>query len=372
MSNRVMIAAAGAGKTTFLITEALKIPSERVLITTFTNANELEIRKKFVEMCGSIPANITIQTWFSFLLQHGVRPYQSVIIDSTIKGFKLVNQKSGLRYKGKAGPVYWGEKDPAKYYFSNSMDIYSDKIAKFVCKANELSGGKVIDRISRIFQYIFIDEIQDLAGYDLEIIKQLLLTTSDMLMVGDPRQVTYHTHEEAKYSNYSDGKIEDFILNECKDISVLVDKKTLSVSHRSQEKICTLANEIYPDYPPCSCDPKEPTGHDGVFFVHPGNIDLYLATYKPVQLRDKITVPVNPQYMAVNFGESKGLTFDRVLIYPTAPMLDWLRDHSKELKPKSRSKLYVAVTRARYSVGIVFDNKKGIAVPGIETYAPNP
>lgn len=68
----------------------------------------------------------------------------------------------------------------------------------------------------------------------------------------------------------------------------------------------------------------------------------------------------------INFGEAKGLTFDRVLIYPTKPMLDWFLDHSKELAAQSKSKLYVAITRAKYSVGIVYNNKKKIEIEGIK------
>ena len=47
---KLMIAAAGAGKTTFLVTEALKIHDKKVLITTFTDENVREIKKKFIEI----------------------------------------------------------------------------------------------------------------------------------------------------------------------------------------------------------------------------------------------------------------------------------------------------------------------------------
>lgn len=88
--------------------------------------------------------------------------------------------------------------------------MYSDKIAKFVCRCEKETKGKVFQRISRIYPKIYVDEIQDLAGYDLDIIKSLLQADCDVMMVGDPRQVTYHTHNEAKYKKYSDGKIEEF------------------------------------------------------------------------------------------------------------------------------------------------------------------
>lgn len=90
MSNKLIIAAAGSGKTTHLVEEALKITEGKVLITTYTEANEQEIAKKFYKLNGYIPENVTIQTWFSFLIQHGVKPYQSVIYDGKVNGLLLV------------------------------------------------------------------------------------------------------------------------------------------------------------------------------------------------------------------------------------------------------------------------------------------
>ncbi|MFR3195551.1 MAG: 3'-5' exonuclease [Waltera sp.] len=64
------------------------------------------------------------------------------------------------------------------------------------------------------------------------------------------------------------------------------------------------------------------------------------------------------KYSVTTFGSSKGLTFDRVLIYPTQPMLNWLSGKSKDMKAESLSKFYVAVTRAKYSVAFVYKTKK--------------
>lgn len=58
MVNRLIIAAAGSGKTTYLVKQAMQ-QSDRVLITTYTIANEREIRKKFIELNGCVPHNIS-------------------------------------------------------------------------------------------------------------------------------------------------------------------------------------------------------------------------------------------------------------------------------------------------------------------------
>lgn len=363
MNNRLIVAAAGSGKTTYLVKNAL-LEITPILITTFTIANGEEIRKKFIELNGCVPSNVTIQTWDSFLLQHGVRPFQGVLTDEKINGMILVNQKSGHKY----GNVYYGEEEFEEFYFSKERKIYSDKIAKFVCRCNEKSNGAVIRRISRVFCKIYIDEVQDLAGYDLEIIKLLMKSTSDLLMVGDPRQVTYHTHNEAKYKKYSQGNIEEFILEQCKKIDCYIDKETLNVSFRNNDLICKFSSFLYPEYDECISVQNDVTEHDGIFLVKEKDIVKYLKKYKPMQLRDKRNVVVNNEFPVMNMGESKGLTFDRVLIYPTGPMLNWIKDHRKELKPKSKSQLYVAITRARYSVGIVCDYNDKISIEGVEKY----
>ena len=62
----------------------------------------------------------------------------------------------------------------------------------------------------------------------------------------------------------------------------------------------------------------------------------------------------------LTIGHSKGLEADVVLLYPTKDMLKFfLTNRSIELKDGTRNKLYVAMTRARYLLGIVYrDNVK--------------
>lgn len=297
-----------------------------------------------------------------------VRPFQGVVLDDKINGMILVNEKSGKKYDGKYGPVYFAEDDYRKFYFTDGMKMYSDKIAKFVCRCEKETKGRVSQRISRIYPKIYVDEIQDLAGYDLDIIKSLLQAECDVTMVGDPRQVTYHTHNEAKYKKYANGKIEEFIKTECKKPGCIIDKETLNDSYRNNQSICSYSSQLYEEYGETGTKQFAVTGHDGVFLVRPDDVDAYLEEFKPMQLREKRTVKVNDRYAVINMGEAKGLTYDRVLIYPTGTMRSWMKDHSKTLQPKTKSQFYVAITRARYSVGIVFDYDEKISIEGVEKY----
>jgi len=336
--NKLIVAAAGSGKTTYLVNESLKQKSKRVLITTYTQANEAEIRKKIVAINKCIPKNITVQTWFSFLLKHGVRSFQPVLYEKKIKGLLLVNEQSGLKYllKGKI-PVYYSEENEMEqHYFSKTGKIYSDKLSKFVIRCNEKSHGAVIDRICRVYPYIFVDEVQDLAGYDLEILKLLFKSKSHTLLVGDPRQGTYSTNTTAKNKKFRRSKIVPFF--EDKNMGVEIDDTSLLKNYRCNNAICELSNKLFPSYPQTTSGNSELTGHEGVFFLRPDRVGAYLDAFHPVQLRDNIRTKTHAGYSVMNFGESKGLTFDRVLIYPTKPMLDWLLDNTKDLAPTSRSK----------------------------------
>jgi len=103
----------------------------------------------------------------------------------------------------------------------------------------------------------------------------------------------------------------------------------------------------------------ESTGHDGVFLIRRCDIDSYLKKYPEIiQLRESRRMTVDNNHPILNMGESKGVTFDRVLIYPTRDMLEWVGRSDTQLASRTKSKFYVALTRARYSAGIVCKDDK--------------
>jgi DNA helicase-2/ATP-dependent DNA helicase PcrA len=365
MSNKLVIAAAGSGKTTSLVNDALE-QTGKVLITTFTQANEAEIRKKIIQRNGCIPDHIVVQTWFSFLLQHGVRPFQGKLVEKKVKGLLLVNGLSGVKCTGKFGPVYFKEEtEMEQHFFTKDMKIYSDKLSKFVIRSQTKSDGAVINRLSSIYSKIYIDEVQDLSGYDLEILKLLFASPSSITIVGDPRQGTYSTNNAAKNKKYQKSKITHFFEDK---FDIETDDTSLTVNYRCVSDVCNLSNNLFPDFKGTTSGNSTTSDHDGVFFIKSQDVNAYLAKYKPIQLRDKKNVIINEDYNSINFGESKGLSFDRILIYPTTPMLNWLLDNTFELAPTSRSKFYVALTRARQSVGIIYDYTVSTNVHGIINY----
>ncbi len=143
-------------------------------------------------------------------------------------------------------------------------------------------------------------------------------------------------------------------------------------SHRNNEAICDFSSKLYPDFEksePCECEEcRNASEHDGVFIVKPGDVNSYLEQYNPVQLRWNKSVEVNSTFSYTNMGESKGQTHDRVLIYPTEGMSEWVTDNNSDLKEGARAKFYVAITRARHSAAIVYDYDVSVDIDGTIKY----
>lgn len=356
--NQLIIAAAGAGKTYTLVTNALLKKPERIMFTTYTDNNTDEIRRIFYHEYNCVPGHVTIKPWFTMLLEHFVRPYQGCLTEERVAGVNLVNTRSGRKFKTTKHPTYWSEGDIEKHYFDSRHNIYTDKISKFAFRCNEKTKGAVIKRFVSIFDSIYIDEAQDLAGYDLEIIKLLLNSNIEVKLVGDPRQVAYTTHVESKNHKYYGSNFADYFRLECKAKVIDVRDDLLSSSRRCIKEICVYADKLFPDFHPTSSDNHDLTDHDGVFFIRSEDVQSYLKSYDPMQLRWDNRVVVDVDHRVLSFGKSKGKSFDRVLIYPTEDMVKWIINNSNPLRGEARSKFYIGITRARHSVGIVIKQRQ--------------
>jgi DNA helicase-2/ATP-dependent DNA helicase PcrA len=351
--NRLIVAAAGSGKTSHIVKEAIARNDGGVLVTTFTEANEAEIRSRFVEVVGCVPAHVTVQTWYSFLIEHGARPYQGAAPSPDIKGLII---PAGRSAQGIA------ETDTARHYFTSDHKIYSDKLAKFAIKCDGAANGAVIERLSRVFRHIFIDEVQDFSGHDLDFIRLLLQSSIQMTLVGDPRQSVYATSNAAKNRKYKGEQVLGFFEDQSIEIEKNVD--SLTVNHRSVEEICVLSNQLFLHLPAVKSGQTRKTSHDGVYLLALEHVDAYLQEFGAIQLRYRSdSKHVRQELPAYNFGLSKGMQFDRVLIFPTEQMEEWLTASDSELAPATRAKFYVALTRARFSVAIVTAKDCGGRLP---------
>jgi len=335
--NQVVVACAGSGKTTSLVEGAIQVTAKRVLITTYTLENTAIIKQFLIDKCGCIPANITVMSWFSFLLQDCVRPYQNHLVAKRVQS--IFFQEARTKFQKQAD------------YLTKASNIYSHKVSQFAVDCNKNNGGLVIGRLEKIYDYVFVDELQDLAAYDLNLLEELFSSNIAINLVADPRQGTFSTNNSLKNKQYRKSNIYSWLKGkEKKGIITIVEN---SDCWRCNQKICDLADGLFPEYPKTTSLNKDTTGHDGIFFVPPKDVENYFKKYSPSVLRYSKTAKTM-NLPATNFGGSKGKTYDRVLIYPTKPMLEYLK--TKDLsKAGDKSKFYVAITRAKHSVAFVVD-----------------
>lgn len=347
LKNTVKISAAGAGKTWDACHHALKCVTQnedRVLITTYTNKGvqsiQNEIRK---QNQGVLSHNVVIKTWYDFLLSDLIKPYQN-----KLPGI-CANEIKSLDFSDTYGKFNYHRQGSKKRYISVSGNVYSIMASALAVELNKLSEGAVIHRLEQMYKQLYIDEVQDLTGYDLEIIELLLKSKIEITCSGDSKQYTYSTHNTTKNKKKSGRNIWQFF--EGKDIRDLICIEEKLESKRFNNDICCFANSVYPEGKPITTCMNARTEHDGVFLVADKDVDIYYQYYSPVVLKyDKNTTTIG--YTSVNFGASKGETYNRVLIFPNKPFKQFLLE-SKALS--SPEKYYVAVTRARYSLAFVLE-----------------
>jgi DNA helicase II / ATP-dependent DNA helicase PcrA len=338
----LFLASAGSGKTTFLVKQA-NASAGHVLIVTFTQENERSIKTHCIKQFGMIPDHIEICTWFSFLLRDWIRPYQTVVLDDKkIQGIILDN--------GMFIDYISPEKDPLQFYLTTERRIHSSRISKlaFHCQERSLN---VLPRLQEIYTQIFIDEVQDLSGYDYDLV---VLMGGDLPVtcVGDYRQKTYTTHKEPRNKNIE--TLQAFCKNEAKIDLLKLDKSSLNGSYRCIQPILNFASLVFNDTVIPITRQNQLNPHSGCYLVSEADVDDYLSIFTDVvQLtynRTSHASNVAPRY---NMGDSKGLEFDHVLIWPTDPINLWLIQETV-LKKTILTKLYVSITRARFSVAFVW------------------
>ncbi|XAS73393.1 UvrD-helicase domain-containing protein [Micrococcaceae bacterium Sec5.1] len=352
--NRLTLAVAGSRKTQSIVDACAQgALGKRRLVLTFTQTGQAELERRLNAECapGFVP---DVMGWFAFLLRHCVRPYLPLLFkDQQLRGLNFDGQPDGGRYA-----------TGTARYFDSGGRAYRLHLSKLAFEVLKKSAGAVVDRISRIYDEIYVDEVQDLTGCDLHILEQLMRAESiDLNMVGDVRQSVFDTNPQdpnlRKYRGVE--MLKWFALHEKSGLLEILQKIE---TWRANQVIADFSDKLFPSeftFGSTVSRQNLTTGHDGVFAVTSTDVPAYMSAFNPQPLRESKTTAPTSDLPFRNFGKVKGLTFDRVLIYPTGPITKYLTDGT-ELQPKSACGLYVAVTRAKHSVAFVVPNPAATAL----------
>ena len=382
MARKLLLASAGAGKSEGIAKEALAFAESgnKVLLLTYTINNQAELVRHICRLNKFQPRNIVVKGWFTFLLEDMIRPYQLCVIPDRVSGVLFDSRKPHLvpgkpfQSPGRAEKIK-EVLNPLHFVTHGDNRAYTYYLAKLATRIHEGSGGRPAHRLAEIYQAIFIDEMQDLVGWDFDVIRIVMDSgIPHFHCVGDFRQSIYQTSETNRAPRTNHAKLEAL-----KKMGFEVDH--LNISRRCIQSICDLADRVHtysgqhaPTVSQVADVPEAFADHLGVFAVPTSLIKGYLERYNPVILRwDRRTKEALCEgRVAYNFGQSKGLGFERVLIIPPDAHAKFLCGDTTAFDgartDESRNKLYVAITRARYSVA--FEHAGGSVINGAQIWAP--
>jgi len=335
MDKRVIFAVAGSGKTTH-ITSKLTL-DKRFLIITYTTNNIMTLRNSIIRKFGYFPENIQLQSYFKFLYSFCFKPLLSYCVKS--KGINWQYPPSfTLRFK----------RTNIKFYLDTSNRLYSNRIAK-LCEAKDILSD-INSRIEKYFDYIYIDEIQDFAGHDFNLLKSIAKANCEILFVGDYFQ---HTFDTSSDGNVNKGIFDDY--NSYKklfqNMGLTVDTTTLQKSFRCSQTVCDfIQNNIG-----ISISAKTNRISNIKLIDNQSEADTVINDNSIVKLFYKEHYKYD--CYSQNWGNSKGMDHfnDVCVILNKNTKMAFDKQQIFSLSPQTKNKLYVACSRAKNHLYFVSD-----------------
>ena len=325
-----MLAVAGSGKTTFLVN--LINLERRFLIVTYTENNVANILRRIIGKFGYIPTNITLMSYFQFLIHVCYRPFLKDRVNA--RGITWNMPEDWTRFK----------KNELHYMTSHRL-LYHNRIAK-LCQIQ--SADLIKSRIEKFYDYFMVDEIQDLGGHDFNLLLSILPTTIDCLFVGDFYQ---HTFDTSNDGNVNQGLYKDYkkYKKRWSETGITVDESSLSNSHRCSASTCDFVTQHLGIQ-------IGSNRHDQTNITFVDNQDEAEAIFRDNSIVKLFFQEANKYTCyAENWGKSKGLDdFQDVCVVLNETTLQaYCKNELHLLPPSTRNKLYVACTRSKGNIYFV-------------------
>lgn len=338
-------------------------------MVTYTTSNQHELRQRFQAAYGRSSDRFIVKGLYSFYLEDMVRPYQQALFGRRIDGIFFNDRNPHLKpnskfmYPGRAEQRDDKSYNPRHFLTECESQAHTGLLAKLATRVATATKSAAAQRLADIYSHVYFDEVQDLVGWDYEVIKILnKAMKSPITCVGDFRQTVYDTSFGQKAPQTSDEKIAAFK-------AMGFAPETLVLNWRSTQPICTIADSVHKggyEATKSAVDkiPAEFTHHLGAFIVRESDVPAYVELYDPMVLRWQVNSGAKilpPQARCYNFGNSKGLGFDRVLILPAESQIHFVLDDAANFPASAemaQNKMYVAITRARYSLAFIVADKR--------------
>ncbi len=334
MDKSVIFAVAGSGKTYKIVEELDEY--KRFLIVTYTDSNRNSLRERIIHRFGHMPENISLYTYFTFLHTFCYRPF--LLGTKRTKGMTFMRPESSMNF---------ALTDDRRFMTSGRW-LFHNRVASFLEQTNSVRG--IQDRIEKYFDAFFVDEVQDFAGHDFNLLMALCRANVKCMFVGDFYQHTYDTSRDGKINENLHVDYEQY-KKRFKDAKMIPDTTTLLKSRRCSKSVCEFISEKI------GVDIESHSNHvTKVELVE--DKDEVNALYEN---KDVIKLFLQEHYKydcyGQNWGASKGLDhFNDVCVVLNPNTLKAYKDGTlATITPGTRNKLYVACSRARGNLSFIPD-----------------
>jgi DNA helicase II / ATP-dependent DNA helicase PcrA len=223
VDKKLILAVAGSGKTYYIVNQIQE--DKRYLIITYTETSKNNLQKCIIERFKGFPNNITLETYFTFLYSFCIQPF---LADK----YKL----NGLLFDSNKDRYATND----RRYLTNSKRLFYNRAAKFT----EYSGihDKIIERLENYYQYLCIDEIQDFAGHDFNLLENITKANINYLFVGDYFQHTFDTSRDGNVNQNLHDNFEKY-KNRFKKMNFYIDPTMLIKSWRCSPTVCNYIRD---------------------------------------------------------------------------------------------------------------------------------
>lgn len=337
MDKSLILAVAGSGKTT-LIVNKLNL-EERFLLITYTINNTRNLKEAIIKKFGYLPENINLYSYYNFLYSFCVRPF--------------------LSYELKPTGIYWDftptftnrlPLNNLSRYMTKGRLLYHNRIAKLLEQWNVLE--EINERLSKYYDYLLIDEVQDFAGHDYNLLKSLCESKTKIIFVGDFYQHTFDTSRDGNTNAnlHSDYNKYQKLFEKAK---IKPNTEYLNKSYRCTKSVCEfITNEI------------------GIHIQSHKEVDSIVSFVEDKEevenlFKDNNIVKLfyreNYKYNCYsrNWGDCKGENHynDVCVVLNKTTMDNFIKAKLIELKPVTKNKLYVACSRANNNLYLIAEDK---------------